>query len=706
MKPFLPMLRRFTRAGLLMLATSGLLKAAADPTAAVTLEQAARTTLSTLREPTDIGKLSEAARGGDTRARLSLGLRQLWGIGTPKDETAGIGWLNQAADEGDPSACYFIGSCHLLGLGLPADEQAGRSRHAQAALLGHVRATTISPAAEQARQEWRAKLQVALNPYRLGLTAEAEKLCRENLAAQEAGPLRSGWHAAGTRLAMADLAATSKHWGAACPQHDAALAAGVRAMREFEPLPADVVLPEYFTELVRLELQKVAWSAKPAEVMRLWDRQAEILTSKFGGEHPYLIGQLLGRSNAFADRGLAEPSDRDFRQCLALAKVFLATESRQLRQIWRIRAEAMARSRRPQERLVALAAAHDLYAAEKHFDADYVHLKRELTKARVTHRMTVDATSPRGIELFRRKDELPANVIDLRNFADAGEPTACALLSLGLRSGHYPKAFTSQLVPALGEADIYREASELAFRQSLTASGQPNDESLLRRHARLGNPYAWFHLSRHLQSQQDPWPAEGRHPTPRDTELTAESFALLEASADAGVPEAVRAYAEILFRGHYDQTEPTDELFTPYQGPDRGWLRKVIRDDTQAVVIQRRLKPDPFVVRRNRAKAAGYLRAAFDHDHDDGAAFYLGVLSAKGALSSFEPKRQEIEYPAIPTDPIRAAAYFTIALHGRPSPAGLSARAAEELGRLRLDEGDTAAARRLAAQLLAQRPER
>ena len=68
--------------------------------------------------------------------------------------------------------------------------------------------------------------------------------------------------------------------------------------------------------------------------------------------------------------------------------------------------------------------------------------------------------------------------------------------------------------------------------------------------------------------------------------------------------------------------------------------------------------------------------------------------------------RQEIEYLAIPTDPIRAAAYFTIALHGRPSPAGLSARAAEELGKLRLDEGDTAAARRLAAQLLAQRPER
>jgi TPR repeat protein len=193
---------------------------------------------------------------------------------------------------------------------------------------------------------------------------------------------------------------------------------------------------------------------------------------------------------------------------------------------------------------------------------------------------------------------------------------------------------------------------------------------------------------------------------PRDTELTAESFALLEASAEAGVPEAVRAFAEILFRGHYDQTESTDEIFTPYQGPDRGWLRKVIRDDTKAVIIHRRLTPAPFVVRRNRAKAAAYLRSAFDYDHDDGAAFYLGHLSAKGALSSFEPKRQEIEYPAIPTDPIRAAAYFTIVLHGRPSPAGLSVRAAEELGRLRLDEGDTAAARRLAAQLLSQRPER
>jgi len=91
------------------------------------LEVDAKRTLSALPNGSSVEDLSAAARNGDPRAKLSLGLMRLLGSGLPKDEKAGFEWLSQAARQGDPAGCYFTGLCHKLGLGTSADAHAAQT---------------------------------------------------------------------------------------------------------------------------------------------------------------------------------------------------------------------------------------------------------------------------------------------------------------------------------------------------------------------------------------------------------------------------------------------------------------------------------------------------------------------------------------------------------------------------------------------------
>jgi len=670
------------------------------------LEVDAKRTLSALPNGSSVADLSAAARNGDPRAKLSLGLMRLLGSGLPKDEKAGFEWLSQAARQGDPAGCYFTGLCHKLGLGTSADAHAAQTWQDRAAIRGYVRSPDVSAETEKAHQAWKANLEVALNSHRHGLNAEAVRMLRANLAACEPGGALTRWHAAATQLALADMAAATKSWSLAYPHHAEALNSGMGALRALEAPPAELILPGYFMELVRIELLKTAGPGQPAERLRLLDRQTELLERQLGREHPYLIGQLLARSQTHAEQGSSEPAERDFQRCIALANLFLRAEPRLIGKLWRARAETLAKMKRGKESLEALSAAFALYDSADLIDEEYVRLKCDLLIARVSHRMSIYADTPPRLDLFRRRDELSTNVTQLRSLADAGEPTACALLSLGLRSGRYRKTFTTELQAGLTEAGLYRAASETAFMMTADSRRASPNETQVRRHADLGNPYAQYALAQLLREKNRPWPGSPLVASAAETEHTQESLSLLEAAAAAGVPEATKAVAELYFHGHYDVTEPRPGLRLPYLNGDQKWVRLIQPTPEDKPLLQARRTPPPFVIRRDKARAALLFQAVFDREHDADAGYYLGLIHAAGALSSFDPKRQDIEFPAIASDAIKAAAFFQLVMRGKTTDPELSARAESELIKLRLSPEDYEEARSLADRLIVQRQRR
>lgn len=74
----------------------------------------------------DLRKLLEAAaRRGDSRAQLNLGVASLAGWGAPPNAGAALYWFHAAADQGYPPAFYDLGIVYMQGCGVQQD-------HAQA----------------------------------------------------------------------------------------------------------------------------------------------------------------------------------------------------------------------------------------------------------------------------------------------------------------------------------------------------------------------------------------------------------------------------------------------------------------------------------------------------------------------------------------------------------------------------------------------
>jgi TPR repeat protein len=280
------------------------------------------------------------------------------------------------------------------------------------------------------------------------------------------------------------------------------------------------------------------------------------------------------------------------------------------------------------------------------------------------------------------------------------------MLSAGLRSGRYRKSFTTEPEAGLTEAGIYRGASETAFMMTADSRLASPNETQARRHAGLGNPYAQYALAQLLRERNRPWPASPPAYSAVDTEHTQESLSLLEAAAEAGVPEAIKAVAELFFHGHYDVIEPRPSPSSPYRNAAQKWVRIIQAPKDGKTLTQERLTQAPLVIRRDKAKAALLFQSAFDRDHDDDAGYYLGLIHATGALSSFDPKRQDIEFPAIASDSIKAEAFFHVVMRGKANDASLSNRAETEIVKLRLSPEDREEARRLADKIIAGRPRR
>ena len=96
----------------------------------------------------NFGQLNDAAKRGDAKAQLHLGLLcdslcNVFGdpIGKQKEELAAL-WLGRSAEQGNQEAQYHYGDFHLLGRGgVPRDIHSARTWMIRAAKQGNMEAT-------------------------------------------------------------------------------------------------------------------------------------------------------------------------------------------------------------------------------------------------------------------------------------------------------------------------------------------------------------------------------------------------------------------------------------------------------------------------------------------------------------------------------------------------------------------------------------
>lgn len=81
-----------------------------------------------------------AAKEGNPKAQVLVGMAVMNGIGVFKDPAAAVGWFKLSADQKYPSGMYYLAMTKIAGLGTPMDEKGGMALMRRAAEAGEPRA--------------------------------------------------------------------------------------------------------------------------------------------------------------------------------------------------------------------------------------------------------------------------------------------------------------------------------------------------------------------------------------------------------------------------------------------------------------------------------------------------------------------------------------------------------------------------------------
>lgn len=81
-----------------------------------------------------------AAKAGNPKAQVLVGMAVMNGIGVFKDPEAAVGWFKLSADQKYPGGMYYLAMTKIAGLGNPMDEKGGMALMRRAAEAGEPRA--------------------------------------------------------------------------------------------------------------------------------------------------------------------------------------------------------------------------------------------------------------------------------------------------------------------------------------------------------------------------------------------------------------------------------------------------------------------------------------------------------------------------------------------------------------------------------------
>lgn len=81
-----------------------------------------------------------AAKEGNPKAQVLVGMAVMNGIGVFKDPEAAVGWFKLSADQKYPAGMYYLSMTKIAGLGTPMDEKGGMALMRRAAEAGEPRA--------------------------------------------------------------------------------------------------------------------------------------------------------------------------------------------------------------------------------------------------------------------------------------------------------------------------------------------------------------------------------------------------------------------------------------------------------------------------------------------------------------------------------------------------------------------------------------
>ena len=81
-----------------------------------------------------------AAKEGNPKAQVVVGMALMSGVGVFKDPAGAVGWFSLAAEQKYPSGIYNLALAKIAGLGTPQDETDGMALMQKAADSGDVRA--------------------------------------------------------------------------------------------------------------------------------------------------------------------------------------------------------------------------------------------------------------------------------------------------------------------------------------------------------------------------------------------------------------------------------------------------------------------------------------------------------------------------------------------------------------------------------------
>ncbi len=81
-----------------------------------------------------------AAKEGNPKAQVLVGMAVMNGIGVFKDPEAAVGWFKLSADQKYPGGMYYLAMAKIAGLGTAMDEKGGMALMRRAAEAGEPRA--------------------------------------------------------------------------------------------------------------------------------------------------------------------------------------------------------------------------------------------------------------------------------------------------------------------------------------------------------------------------------------------------------------------------------------------------------------------------------------------------------------------------------------------------------------------------------------
>jgi TPR repeat protein len=95
----------------------------------------------------------KAAGQGDAKAKVSLGVMYVKGLGVPKNDAEALNWFREAAEQGDVKGQFNLGVMYDTGRGAPKDKAEAAKWYRKAAEQGHAKARDALANLRQAEEE-------------------------------------------------------------------------------------------------------------------------------------------------------------------------------------------------------------------------------------------------------------------------------------------------------------------------------------------------------------------------------------------------------------------------------------------------------------------------------------------------------------------------------------------------------------------------